>query len=226
MKALVLAAGLGTRLRPLTLRLPKALVEVGGQPMLGRHLHALSDAGFEAAVVNTAWLAGAVHDYLKTEDFGLPVAVSHEGDEPLDTGGAMLHALPLLGDAPFVAVNADVVTDFDFSRLMTSLGEDLAHLILVPNPTYRSGGDFALSRGRVTGRDHQGYTFSGMGVYHPEILQRAPRGRMQFSVVPLLESLMKENRVGGSIYRGMWHDTGTPERLREARQSVSRIAAR
>lgn len=220
MKALVLAAGLGTRLRPLTLTVPKALVEVGGEPMLGRHLRALAQSGFDAAVVNASWLADAVRDYLGSHDFGLPVEISYEGESPLDTGGAMLHALPLLGAGPFAAVNADIVTSFDFSTLPDALGSDLAHLIMVPNPEYRSGGDFRIEGGRVVGRDQGGLTFSGIGVYDPELIQTA-KGSRCFSIVPLLEEQMRLNRVSGAVFQGQWHDTGTPDRLAAARRSAA-----
>ena len=220
MRALVLAAGLGTRLRPLTLTVPKALVEIAGEPMLGRHLRALAHSGFEAAVVNASWLAESIREYVQSHDFGLPVEISYEGETPLDTGGAMLHALPLLGDDPFAAINADIVTDFDFSTLPAVLGSDLAHLVMVPNPEYRSGGDFRIVGERIVGRDPAGLTFSGIGVYDPELI-RTVTGTDRFSIVPLLEQQMRLGRVAGTVHRGAWHDTGTPDRLAAARLSAT-----
>jgi MurNAc alpha-1-phosphate uridylyltransferase len=219
MKVLILAAGRGERLRPLTERTPKPLVEVGGEPLLGRHLRHLAAAGFQEIVVNTSHLADQIHAFLGDgSQWGLSIQISYEGPEPLETGGGMLHALPLLEPDPFLVVNADVVTDFPFAQLKRP-PQGLAEVVLVDNPPWRQGGDFRLQRGRIVERSSDGLTFSGIAVYRPEILADQSPGK--FSIVPLLEAAIASGELAGQHYRGLWHDTGTMVRLEAARQDIA-----
>ncbi|MDX1569378.1 MAG: nucleotidyltransferase family protein [Xanthomonadales bacterium] len=218
MRAMILAAGRGERLRPLTDRTPKPLVEVGGEPLLGRHIRRLRAAGFQRLVINTSHLAGQIRDYVGDGSrWGLTIRVIYEGPEPLETGGGLRNALPLLGPEPFLAINGDIVTDYPFERL-TDVRPSGAHLVLVDNPAWRSGGDFLLVDDRVTAREPAGLTFSGIAVYRPALLAGPERG--PFSVVPLLEGAIEAGTLTGEHYRGLWHDTGTAERLEAARAAV------
>src|SRR5690606_15390162 len=171
MKALVFAAGLGERMRPLTLHTPKPLLEAGGKPLLAWHLEKLATLGVREVVVNTSWLANRFPEVLGDGSrWGLRLHYSYEGAEPLETGGGMLHALPLLGDGPFIAVNGDIWTDYDFARLPSEPRGD-AHLVLVDNPAHNPGGDFMLAHdGSVHGEGPAKLTFSGLGVYRPTLL--------------------------------------------------------
>lgn len=226
MKALVFAAGKGERMRPLTERTPKPLLPVRGKPLIEWHLEKLAALGVHDVVVNTSWLADAFEPALGDgRRWGLRLHYSHEGPEPLETGGGMLHALALLGDAPFIAVNGDIWCDHDFSRL-PKLPEGLAHLVLVDNPTHHPEGDFALDAdGRVHAAGESRLTFSGIGVYRPALLANwrnclgtAPGTELQpprFKLAPLLRAAMRASAVTGEHHRGAWTDVGTPERLAE-----------
>lgn len=224
MKALVLAAGLGERMRPLTDTTPKPLLAVGGQPLLAWHLEKLAAIGVRDVVVNTSWLADRFPPALGDgARWGLRIDYSYEGPTPLETGGGMLHALRLLGDAPFIAVNGDVWTDFDFARLPASPDGD-AHLVLVDSPEHNPGGDFALAAdGSVASDGAERLTFAGIGVYRPslfggwrEVVGDAPGADdtpPRFKLAPLLRSAMARARVSGEHHRGRWTDVGTPARL-------------
>ena len=226
MKALVFAAGFGERMRPLTERTPKPLLEAGGQPLIVWHLRKLAALGIDEVVVNTSWLAAQFPAMLGDgARFGLRIAYSHEGEVPLETGGGMLNALRLLGDAPFVAVNGDVWSDFDFARLPREPA-GLAHLVLVDNPTHHPHGDFRLDAdGRVHADGAPRLTFAGIGVYRPQLLARwreaigpAPGADAvppRFPIAPLLRAAMAEGRVDGERHAGRWTDAGTPQRLHE-----------
>ena len=221
MKALVFAAGLGERMRPLTLHTPKPLLPAGGRPLLAWHLEKLAAVGVDEVVVNTSWLAARFPEVLGDGSrWGLRLHYSYEGAEPLETGGGMLHALPLLGDGPFIAVNGDIWTDYDFARLPREPRGD-AHLVLVDNPAHNPGGDFMLAGdGGVHAEGSARLTFSGIGIYRPALLEdwRAtvdghagtpPR----FRLAPLLRRAMAAGRVSGEHHRGRWTDVGTPQRL-------------
>lgn len=216
MKAFVFAAGHGRRLRPLTDHVPKPLLEVAGRTLLDRHLTALAEAGFRTVVINTAHLAEQIHGYVGDGSrWGLRVAFSHEADGPLETGGGLRRALPLLGATPFLALNADILSAYPFAALRSHRPVGLAHLVLVPNPEQKDG-DFALREGRVTGRSTAGLTFSGIAVYDPALVADEPDG--VFSVVPLLERAMAAGAVTGERFDGPWLDVGTPQRLQAARE--------
>lgn len=225
MKALIFSAGKGERMRPLTLHTPKPLLVAGGKPLIVWHLERLAAAGIEDVVINTAWLgdqfAPALGDGSR---WGLRLHLIAEGAEPLETGGGILNALPVLGDAPFLVVNGDVWTDVDFGSLPASPAGD-AHLLLVDNPAQHPRGDFILhADGRV---DDVGeatrLTYAGIGVYRAGILDGwrtvigdtagAAMQPPQFGLAPLLRHAMAQGRVNGQHHRGQWTDVGTPERL-------------
>lgn len=216
---MILAAGRGERLRPLTDTIPKPLIEVGGRPLIARHLEALATAGFEEVVINLAWLGEKIADYLGSgEDFDLQIHYSREGEGALETAGGIVQALPRLGDAPFVAVSADVFTDYPFGRLREMELKDAAHLVLVDNPPHNARGDFALQAERVHAKGEQRLTFSGVAVFDPGLFAGLSPGRR--ALRPVLEAAMAAGRVSGERYTGLWADIGTPERLARARQSL------
>lgn len=225
MKALVFAAGLGERMRPLTDTTPKPLLEAGGRPLIAWHLEKLAGLGVREVVVNTSWLADRFPATLGDGGrWGLRIHWSYEGATPLETGGGMLRALALLGDAPFLAVNGDVWTDFDFAALPRAPRGD-AHLVMVDNPAHHPRGDFVLEAdGRLRAGDGPRLTFAGIGVYRPELLRGwrdvvgdAPGAALdppRFPLAPLLRAAMTRGAVAGQHHRGRWTDVGTPDRLR------------
>jgi MurNAc alpha-1-phosphate uridylyltransferase len=211
MKAMLLAAGRGERMRPITDSLPKPLVPLAGKPLIAWHLAALARAGFREVIVNTSWLAGLLHAALGDGSaFGVSITWSDEGPVPLETGGGILRAVPLLGPGPFLVVNADIWTDIDFATL--SLEEDAhAHLVLVPNPPHNVRGDFGLDGDLVVSRDSERFTYSGVGMFRREFFDGASGER--FPLLPLLNRGIATRRVRGELHRGAWSDVGTPERL-------------
>lgn len=231
MKALVFAAGLGERMRPLTDTTPKPLLEAGGKPLIAWHLDKLAACGITDVVVNTSWLADQFPQTLGDgAPWGLRLHYSHEGDPPLETGGGMLHALHLLGDAPFLAINGDIWTDHDFAALPREPRGD-AHLVLVDNPPQNAGGDFALrGDGQVESRGAGMLTFAGIGMYRPALLDdwrgvigNAPGATSEpprFKLAPLLRDAMARGAVTGEHHHGRWTDVGTPDRLRQLRAEL------
>jgi MurNAc alpha-1-phosphate uridylyltransferase len=219
MKAMILAAGKGERLRPLTLHTPKPLVRAGGVPLIEYHLRALKAAGFTDVVINHAWLGQQIEDYLGDgHQLGLNIRYSPEG-EPLETGGGIFRALPLLGDEPFLIVNGDIWTDCDFTALRGPIN-GLAHLVLVDNPLHHTAGDFALVGGQV--RDDASLvrlTYSGIAVLHPQLFAGCVDGA--FKLAPLLRDAMAKGLVTGEHFTGRWVDVGTHERLAEVEQIVA-----
>lgn len=211
MRAMILAAGRGERLRPLTDTVPKPLLEVAGKPLIEHHIVALSAAGFTEIVINHSHLG---HLLAATIGDGSRWGISiHWSDEPagaLETGGGIHQALPLLGPSPFLVVNADIWTDYPFARLR-AIKCDWAHLVMIPTPAYKPAGDFALRHARIRQEGEQKLTFSGIAVYHPRLFEACKAGK--FSVVPLLRSAMEQQVVTGEKYDGCWADIGTPERL-------------
>ncbi|MCY3941937.1 MAG: nucleotidyltransferase family protein [Gammaproteobacteria bacterium] len=214
-RAMILAAGRGARLRPLSDRLPKALMEVEGRPLIEHLLAALAAAGVREAVVNLSWLGGMIRARLGDgSDHGLRIRYSDEGDSALDTGGGIRRALPLLGEEPFWVVNADVRTGFPFA-VRNRRPRDLAWLMLVPNPAHNPAGDFRFRTGRV-GRKGPRYTFGGVSILSPELFRAATGER--FGLAPLLRAAADEGRVSGALYEGYWADAGTVERLEAIRR--------
>ena len=213
MKAMLLAAGRGERLRPLTDALPKALVQAGGKPLIVWHLERLAAAGCREAVINVSHLgeqiASALGDGAR---WGLRIAYSREA-EALETAGGIALALPLLGEAPFLLVNADIWCDYDFSKLRNfALGARLSHLVLVPNPPHRPEGDFTLQAGAVGNGAAPRYTYTGIAVMSPALVAGVPRGA-KAPLAPLLRAAAGKGLLSGELHEGAWHDVGTLERL-------------
>ena len=213
MICMILAAGKGERLRPLTESVPKALVEVRGETLLERHLAAVRRAGIDTVVINLGWLGEQIVDRVGSGSaYGLNVLYSPEGDNILETGGGIYRALPMLGADPFLVINADIYTDMPLPEI-TLLPNDLGHLVLVPTPDYRDRGDFALAGDRVANEGGTLLTFSGVAVYRPEFFADCRPGR--FPLAPMLRDAADAGRLGGTRYDGCWRDVGTPERLSE-----------
>jgi len=215
MKAMILAAGRGERMRPLTDHTPKPLLPVAGQPLIVHYLEALAGAGVRDVVINLSWLGEQIRAALGDGGrWGLRIAYCDEGPQALETGGGIFNALPLLGNEPFLVVNGDVWTDYPFEALLRP-PRDLAHLVLVSNPAHHPDGDFGLQGGRSADGDggQQRFTFSGIGVYRRELFDECRPG--PFRLAPLLQAAAAAGRVDGEYYAGGWQDVGTPERLRE-----------
>jgi N-acetyl-alpha-D-muramate 1-phosphate uridylyltransferase len=210
-KAMILAAGRGERMRPLTDTTPKPLLRIGGQTMIERHVHALARAGFTDLVINYAHLGEQIEKALGDGDaYGVEIAYSPETGGALETGGGIFNALPLLGSEPFLVVNSDIWTDYPFEQL-PDRPEALAHLVMVDNPGQHPQGDFSLSMGQLSSKGPAMLTFSGIGVYRPELFSGCTAGA--FPLAPLLRQAMEAGQASGEHYRGRWFDIGTPERL-------------
>ena len=208
---MVLAAGRGERMRPLTDSVPKPLLEIRGKPLIVYHLEKLSRLGVRDVVINLAWLGDRIRATLGDgARWNLHIQYSDEGAEALETGGGIFKALPLLGAAPFLVVNADVFSDFDFAMLHIE-PDALAHLLLVPNPPQHRNGDFALNEGRIQQQGSSRWTYSGFGLFRPELFQGCRPGK--FALLPLFQKAMREQRLHGQSYAGLWNDVGTVERL-------------
>jgi MurNAc alpha-1-phosphate uridylyltransferase len=213
MIAMILAAGRGERLRPLTENTPKALVEVRGRSLLERHLDRLAAAGIETVVINLGWLGDRIAERVGSgHEYGLNVIYSPEGDNILETGGGIHRALPLLGPDPFLVVNADIYTDMPLPPAGLA-DTDMGRLVLVPRPAHKERGDFDLRDGRVCESDDPACTFSGIAVYRPEFFDGCEPGR--FPLAPMLKAAASAGRMAGSLYEGLWEDVGTPERLED-----------
>ncbi|WP_337073343.1 N-acetylmuramate alpha-1-phosphate uridylyltransferase MurU [Aeromonas veronii] len=212
MKAMILAAGRGERMRPLTDLLPKPLLAVGGKPLIVHHIEKLKAAGVTELVINHAWLGHKLVESLG-DGRALGVTIHWSAEESaLETAGGIVQALPLLGSEAFLVINGDTWLDLDYHTLVSQpLGDDLAHLWLVPNPPQHPNGDFALQEGRVV--DTPAFTFSGVGLYDPAAFAGLACGARKLA--PLLRDLMAQGRVGGSLLAGEWRDIGTVDRLRE-----------
>ncbi len=219
MKAIILAAGRGERMRPLTDQTPKPLLKVAGKTLIEYHIAALVLAGINEIVINHAWLGAQIEDHLGDGSrYHANIQYSPEGGQALETGGGIYHALPLLGNAPFIVVNADIWTDYPFNHLPTSLNS-LAHLVLVPNPSFNSAGDFALCDDGIRNNGSPQYTFSGIAVYHPRFFEDCSSGK--FPLAPVLRRAADEGHVSGEIYNGQWFDVGTPQRLTELERFIT-----
>lgn len=216
MKAMILAAGLGNRMRPLTLYTPKPLLEVGGKPLIVWHIEKLKSIGVTELVINSAWLAdkliGSLGDGSK---YGVTIRWTRE-EEGLETAGGIINALPLLGDQPFILINGDVWTTMDFEPLRhIKLGDDLAHLVFVSNPEQHPNGDFTLANGRAYTFDQEqpgeNLTYSGVAVIHPKMFEGFDAGKRPLA--PLLKQAMLDGLVSAEKMQAAWVDVGTPERL-------------
>ncbi len=220
MKAMILSAGRGKRMRPLTDEMPKALLCAGGQALIEYHLAALAVAGVTDVVINLAWLGEQIRSSLGNGSrYGITIEYSDEGQSALETGGGIVHALPLLGQDPFWVVNGDIHTDFlfDDSDLVDS---DLGRLLLVPNPAHNPAGDFDLVDGRVTNVAEHTHTYSGIGLFRPELFTGQEEG--VFPLAPILRDAADRGMLAGKLYDGLWIDVGTPQRLAQVEQIRAR----
>jgi MurNAc alpha-1-phosphate uridylyltransferase len=220
---MILAAGRGERLRPLTDAVPKALVAAGGKPLIAWHLERLAQSGCREAVINVSHLGGQIVERVGDgARFGLSIAYSREA-EPLETAGGIAQARPLLGESPFLLVNADVYCELDFRRLLAfELGPRLAHLVLVPNPAHRAGGDFSLDGGMVGNGGGARYTYAGIAVMSPALVAEVRPGD-KAPLAPLLRAAADRGLISGELHRGAWHDVGTRERLAELQAYLASI---
>ena len=224
MKAMILAAGMGNRMRPLTLHTPKPLLPVGNKPLIVWHIEKLKAIGVTEIVINTAWLGEKLLEALGDgSQFGVQIYWSHEG-EGLETAGGIINALPLLGDAPFILLNGDVWTDMDFSGLLeVELADNLAHLVLVDNPAQHPDGDFCLSQNRAYLFEQQQpgehLTYSGIAVYSPQLFKGLDAGKR--AMLPIFKQAMQNKQVSAEKMQARWVDVGTPTRLAELDQQLS-----
>lgn len=219
MKAMILAAGHGTRMRPLTEHTPKPLLAAGGKPLIVWHIEKLAQAGFTEIVINIAWLGWKIPEALGDGSrWGVQLHYSDEQQEgALETAGGIVKALPLLGDEPFLVINGDVWCDYPCQpRALRT--DQLAHLILVNNPAHNPQGDFALAEHAVLASGEPCYTFSGIGYYHPQLF--AGLAPSKHALAPLLRQAMQQQQVSGELYHGDWRDIGTPARLAELDQHL------
>lgn len=230
MRAMILAAGRGERMRPLTDTTPKSMLEVKGQPLIQYHVENLVQSGIVDIVINYAVFGDQIEDYLGDgHSYGARIVYSPEDDEPLDTAGGIVKALPLLGDEPFVTVNADIWTDFTFQQL-SGLCRDrsdedqsnrLAHIILVDNPAHNLKGDFSLRGDRVFNDEEPMLTFSGISIFRAEFFEGCSSGSA--SLAPMLRQAVAQGLVTGCYYRGGWRDIGTPEQLQSLRKDLDHM---
>jgi MurNAc alpha-1-phosphate uridylyltransferase len=227
MKAMILAAGRGDRLRPLTDRTPKPLLDVGGETLIAIHLRRLADAGLTEVVVNLGWLGDRIAEALGDgASLGVRIRYSREGWPALETGGGIRQALPMLGPGPFLVVNGDVWTDVAVSGLRLPT-DSLAHLVMVPNPAHNPGGDFRLHGGRLLALDDAAgvpLTYSGIALFRPALFEPESPGR--FPLAPLLSRAIGLGLATGVRHDGEWDDVGTPERLAALRERLRRGSAR
>jgi MurNAc alpha-1-phosphate uridylyltransferase len=209
--ALILAAGRGERLKPLTNIIPKPMISVESKPLIEHHIYNLAQEGFTKIIINHAHLGDQIRKHLKDgKAWGVHIEYSPEPPGALETGGGIFNALPLLGKEPFLCLNADLYTDMNFSKISLISGS-LAHLMLVPNPAHNNQGDFGLDEESRITNDNRGYTFSGISCYDPKLFLDQKPGR--YSVVPLLRTLAEKKQVSGEIFKGSWADIGSKERL-------------
>lgn len=220
MKAMILAAGRGERMRPLTDHTPKPLLEVGGKPLIIHHIEALEAAGFHRLVINLGHLGERIRETLKNGDhLRVRIDYSLEPEGALETGGGIFQALPLLGPEPFLVVNGDIWCDYPFGRLPREPA-GLGHLVMVNNPPHHPRGDFVLQNGLIGHEGSDRLTFSGISVLRPDLFADCTPGR--FPLAPMLIEAMADGRLGGEYYPGVWRDIGTPERLRRLNEEISR----
>jgi N-acetyl-alpha-D-muramate 1-phosphate uridylyltransferase len=220
MRAMILAAGRGERMRPLTDDQPKPLLPAGGKPLIQYHIESLAAAGIRDIVINLAWKGDKIREALGDgRRFGVSIAYSDEGDTALETGGGIFGALALLGSSPFIVVSGDIWSDFPFASLAASLAPgDLAHFVLVPNPPYHPKGDFGLERGRIVDEGGR-FTYANIGVFRPEFFDGCKPGR--FALAPLMFARARDGRASGELYSGRWFNVGTPAQLEQLQEILS-----
>lgn len=219
MKCMLLSAGLGKRLRPLTLDTPKSLVKLADKSLIEHHLERLAAAGYEEIVINLSYLGDVIqHTLGDGRRHGLRIEYSHEGTQPLGTAGGIVHALPLLGEKPFLVISSDIWCDHTLA--FPDLAHHLAHLVLVDNPSHHPGGDFAYESGKVYNTGDRYLTFSGIGVFAPELFQNRPAGER--TLAPVLCAAIGRGRVSAEYHAGQWFDIGTIRRLELAESYLSK----
>ena len=222
MKAMILAAGLGARLRPLTDRTPKPMLKIAGKPLLEYHIKRLSAAGITEIVINISWLADQIEDYFSDgSDFGVTIIWSRE-QSPLETGGGIFNALPALGPAPFLLISGDIWTDFPIETLSIKplKPNNLAHLVLVDNPELNLMGDFSLESNRV-GFGSERHTYSGISILSPELFNDIDGQESVFPLRNVLRSAILSNRISGILYPGEWCDIGTLQRYTKLNKQIT-----
>lgn len=213
MKCMLLSAGLGKRMRPLTHQIPKPLIELAGKSLIEHHLTRLKSAGYREIVINLSHLGDMIQRKLGDGGrYGVHIEYSHEGEHPLGTAGGIVHALPLLGDKPFLVISSDIWCDHPLS--FPDLVHDMAHLVLVDNPAHHPNGDFSYESRKVSSSAGNFLTFSGIGIFKPELFKK--HAVEQTALAPVLHSAITREKVSAEHYAGTWFDIGTPERLREA----------
>ena len=214
MKAMILAAGRGERMRPLTDNTPKPLLMAGSKRLIEYHLLNLAKAGFKDIVINVAWLGQQIIDTIGNgENYNLNIKYSNEKDQALETGGGIYNALPLLGDQPFLVINGDVWTDYPCENLYDYSLTDKAHLVLVKNPEHNLEGDFYLTDGRLNESGLEKFTYSGIGVYSADFFSQQTNSK--FPLAPMIRRYISENKISGELYDGNWMDIGTQQRLND-----------
>jgi len=222
MKAFILAAGRGERLRPLTDTTPKPLIKVGQHLLIEYHLYNLADAGIRDVVINISWLGKQIQEALGDGDkYKLNIRYSDEGDDVLETAGGIINALPLIGDAPFIVINSDIWSDFDLSRLVNQEIASEAHLILVDNPDNHPEGDFGLDDGTLCNEAEVMYTYSGIGIYTASFFDGLINEKI--SLTPILRNKVRQQLVSGEYFDGRWADVGRIERLEKLAEQLSKL---
>lgn len=221
MKAMILAAGLGERMQPLTFTTPKPLLKAGGKCLIEYSIEKLARAGITDIVINLAHLAEQIPAHLGDgERYSVNISYSPEPDGPYETAGGIIHALPLLGDEPFIIVNGDIWTDYPFEQLLTwNFDKQLCHLVLVNNPQHHPTGDFSLSADKLSQQGSEKYTYSGIGLYHPRLFSDLNVQKM--ALKPLLLEAISQGKATGEYYQGQWSDIGTVERLQQLDKQLS-----
>ncbi|PHS73661.1 MAG: mannose-1-phosphate guanylyltransferase [Cycloclasticus sp.] len=218
MKVMILAAGRGVRMGALTENCPKPLLKLAGKSLIEHHLLALKEQGFNEFVINVAYLGAQIKNQLGDgEKWGIHIDYSNEGDQALETGGGIFHALPLLGSEPFLVVNGDVWTDFPYASLRSQMTRKI-HLVLVKNPSHNVAGDFSLVGGRIVPDLAERYTYSGVGVFNPAIFELKRAGI--FPLAPIIREEIARCQVTGQLHLGEWVDVGTPERMTELERKL------
>ena len=226
MRAMILAAGRGERMRPLTDTSPKPLLPAGGKPLIQYHIEALRAAGVRDIVINLAWQGAKLREALSDGSrFDVQLHYSDEGSEALETGGGIFNALQLLGEDPFIVVSGDIWTDFPMQTLRARLTKaDVAHFVMAPNPDFHPRGDFVLTDGRVREGEGQRYTYANIAVLTREFFADCRPGK--FPLVPVMRRWIREDRVSGELYEGEWRNVGTPAQLNELNAYLARVSAR
>lgn len=220
MKAMILAAGRGERLRPHTDITPKPLIQVGQHRLIEYHLLNLARAGIEDVIINISWLADQIRDTLGDgRNYSINISYSDEGEEALETAGGIINALPLLDTAPFIIINGDIWCDYDVTALASKQLDQEAHLVLVTNPEHNTGGDFAIENGLISNNGKDMLTYSGIGLYSAEFFAGTQPGKR--ALAPILRRKAEENKISGEFYNGKWIDIGTIERLAQLRSFLS-----